>query len=367
MNISRKLLKTNSFMIITNNRQRKSNLELYRILLMMLIVAHHFMGHSELIVHMNEHPDSWQTIYLYIYGAWGKTAINCFMMITGYFMCTQIATFSKFLKLLFQIEFYNIVIVSLLSMGGAKMSGTEIIKNLMPVSIVHLNFTGCFLLFYLLLPVLRKTVIALGKQLHLYTVIICLLIYVVLPFVHVHVWFNYVSWFIVLFFIASYIRLYPQPIYDRKIIWGWFTVISIILSSFSIVLMIYLRKAPLEYLGENSPLALMIAISSFLFFKNISVKSSQTINTISMTTFGVLLIHANNQTMTHWLWWDVIDCGRLYGNPWLLPYSLLIVLMVFFTFSLIDYLRISYIERPLIKYLSPRLAHIDRIVKQYNS
>ena len=109
-------------MTISNNKQRKSNLELYRILLMILFVAHHFMEHSELIVHMNEHPDSWQTIYLYIYGAWRKTAINCFMMITGYFMCTQTATLTKFLKQLFQIEFYKIVIVSLLLMEGVEQN-----------------------------------------------------------------------------------------------------------------------------------------------------------------------------------------------------------------------------------------------------
>ena len=219
----------------------------------------------------------------------------------------------------------------------------------MPVSMVQLNFPGCFLLFHLLFPVLRKTVITLGKQLHLYAVVICLLNYVVFPFIHIHVSFNYVSWFIVLFFIVSYIRLYPQAIYNRKKV--WFTVISIIMSSFSIVLMIYLKKATLEYLGERIPLAVMTAISSFLFFKNLSVKSVKTINTIAMTTFGVLLIHANNQTMTHWLWWDIIDCGKLYSSPWLLPYSLLTVLMVFFTFSLIDYLRICYLERPLIKYI----------------
>ena len=74
---------------------------------MILIVAHHYMGHSELISLMSENPTSSQTVMLALIGMWGKTGINAFVLITGYFMCKSNINIQKFLRLLLQIYFYN--------------------------------------------------------------------------------------------------------------------------------------------------------------------------------------------------------------------------------------------------------------------
>ena len=71
-------------------KNRDSNLELYRIITMMLIIAHHYVVNSGLtsvdgVLYTN--PTSWRTLFLLTIGAFGKTGINCFLMITGYFMC----------------------------------------------------------------------------------------------------------------------------------------------------------------------------------------------------------------------------------------------------------------------------------------
>lgn len=89
---------------------RNSNLELYRILVMLLIVMHHYVVNSGLMALMEEDPLNPKSIFLYIVGMWGKTGINCFVLITGYFMCKSEITLRKFLKLLLEIEFYNIAI-----------------------------------------------------------------------------------------------------------------------------------------------------------------------------------------------------------------------------------------------------------------
>lgn len=40
----------------------------------------------------------------------------------------------------------------------------------------------------------------------------------------------------------------------------------------------------------------------FVFFKNLKLKYNPAINTVAASTFGVLLIHANSNTMIQWLW-----------------------------------------------------------------
>ena len=78
---------------------RSSNFELYRIICMMMIVAHHYVVLSGLTnpgSPLLQDPLSSNSIWLYLFGMWGKTGINCFLMITGYFMCTSSIVSSHF-------------------------------------------------------------------------------------------------------------------------------------------------------------------------------------------------------------------------------------------------------------------------------
>ena len=95
-------------------KQRDSNLELFRIITMLLIVAHHYVVNSVLMEvirgGVQQYGITAKSIFYLLFGAWGKTGINCFVLITGYFMCRSQITKKKFIKLLIQIYFYKIVI-----------------------------------------------------------------------------------------------------------------------------------------------------------------------------------------------------------------------------------------------------------------
>ena len=62
--------------IVGGGKERFSNLELYRIICMMLIVAHHCVVNSGLTSPegpMSENPTSVNTLILWAIGMWGKT------------------------------------------------------------------------------------------------------------------------------------------------------------------------------------------------------------------------------------------------------------------------------------------------------
>lgn len=89
---------------------RNSNIELFRIISMLVIVAHHYVANSGVIneiVGITE--PQLKDYFLLIWGWGGKTGINCFVLITGYFMCKSQITAEKFIKLLAEVEFYNIL------------------------------------------------------------------------------------------------------------------------------------------------------------------------------------------------------------------------------------------------------------------
>lgn len=160
-------------MQITNQLiMRNSNLELYRILVMLLIVAHHYVVNSGLIEVLERAPLDKYSLSLYLMGMWGKTGINCFVLITGYFMCQSHITLRKFLKLLLEIEFYNIIIYCVFLFSGyVDFNIKDFVKALLPVKSVGVGFTSCFLLFYLFIPFLNILIRNMGKKQHL--LIVC--------------------------------------------------------------------------------------------------------------------------------------------------------------------------------------------------
>lgn len=82
-------------------KARSSNLELYRIIVMLMIVAHHYVVNSGLMDVLQLSPLSPSSSVMLIFGGWGKIGINCFLLITGYFMCKSEFTWQKLLKYIF--------------------------------------------------------------------------------------------------------------------------------------------------------------------------------------------------------------------------------------------------------------------------
>ena len=65
-------------------RLRNSNLELLRIFAMLAIIAHHFVVNSTVNLQYNYLNPTTNQYFLEIWGMWGKTAINSFILISGY-------------------------------------------------------------------------------------------------------------------------------------------------------------------------------------------------------------------------------------------------------------------------------------------
>lgn len=134
-----------------------------------------------------------------LFGWGGKTGINCFVLITGYFMCTSSITLRKFVKLVAQILFYNVLFYLLFTVTDYEpFSIKEAIKVLIPVRSLTNDFTSCFLVFYLFIPFLNRMVQALTEREHLLLIALCLFAFTILPTLGREVTLNYVVWFCVL-------------------------------------------------------------------------------------------------------------------------------------------------------------------------
>ena len=327
---------------------------------MILIVAHHYVVNSGLIEVMRQNPTSIKSLYLYVFGMWGKTGINCFILITGYFMCKSSITLRKFTKLLLWMYFYRIVIYFIFcSTGYNNFNIIEFLNKLIPFHDITDGFTSCFLVFFLTIPFLNILIKNMNKSQHILLLVLMLFIYSIwakVPFIKVSM--NYVIWFDILYLISSYIRLYGLFEHFGHKEWGWITLLSILVSITSVlIIVIWDLSAPAYYFvsDSNAILAVIVSVCSFMFFKTCPIHYNKWINAIGASTFGVLLIHANSNTMRQWLWKDTLNnVGYFADNIYI--HSVISVLCIFIICSIIDQLRLKYIEKPLFKQLDNYMA-----------
>lgn len=351
--------------------QRESGIELFRIITMLLIVAHHYVVNSSVLELTKVDPLNMSSLFLFLFGGWGKMGINCFVLITGYFMCTSRITTKKFVKLLSEVMFYKIIIYLIFLISGYQSFNIKLlIKAILPFYSINTNFTGCFLLFYLTIPFLNILTRNMKEGQHLALIGLLSFMYIIfgtLPFFSVAM--NYVSWYIVLYFIASYVRLYPKKIFGKTWLWGIATLFLFIVSALSIVVCTWLggkleRDLTFYFVADsNKILAVVLAFSAFMFFKNLKIRSNRFINTVASCTFGVLLIHANSYTMRQWLWQTLCKVPQMYGSQWLVLHAFGCVLSIFIVCAIIDFFRSMLIEKPLIRCFDKYFIAIDNFIQ----
>lgn len=279
-------------------------------------------------------------------------------------MWTSKITLRKFIKLMGQIYLYKLLLYPILLIAGYEtISVSRIVKLVMPTWGLTDNFTGCFIAFWLTIPFLNILVQNMTKRQHELLLLLMLGMYTMLGSVPSFVvTFNYVTWFGVIYFIASYIRMYPHPLFNQKKLWGYMTLIIVILTMLSVCRFNYYFVA-----DSNKILAVAVAVCSFLWFKNMNIRYSKMINAFGAGTFGVLLIHANSNAMRTWLWKDFVNVIGHYTLPFgqLVLFSIGVVLAVFVVCNLIDQLRIATLEKWFLNWYDNKLSvKADKVVNR---
>lgn len=341
--------------------QRSSGLELYRIIVMFLIIAHHYVCNSELVILLQTTMMTPNAIFLQIFVAWGKIGINCFVLITGYFMCSKSITARKFFQLLFQVLTYSVGLYVVFSLfGWIPFSWGEFLKAWIPFTRIYNNFTGCFLVFYLLIPFLGVLVRNLTEKQHLRLILLLLAVYTLFDSLPVaQVTMNYVTWFCILFVIAAYIRLHPKAIFENVRFWGYAAATSVTTVLLSVVLGAWAgdrfgyESLPYDLLtrcligDSNRILSVITGVCTFLFFRNWKLGYRKWINVMGGATFGILLFHSDGATMRP-LWESLLHCGSMFDSPWLIPHALGSVTGIFLLGFLVDRVRAILIEKPVL-------------------
>lgn len=178
---------------------------------MITIVAHHYVVNSGITNEFDYSKDYVEYGISAIMGYVGKTAINVFVMITGYFMCSRQLTVKRIAKIYMEAQFYTIIIfVLFLIMGYESISVNSIFRVLFwNLSGIGSGFTASFLAFYIFIPFYNKLIGTLNRADHLKLICMLLALYTgtsTFFFVKVFLANLYGIWFCIL--LQRYVKIY---------------------------------------------------------------------------------------------------------------------------------------------------------------
>ncbi len=346
------------------SKQRDTNIELLRILAMFMIVCSHstFSVYNELM----EYPKATNSLIQYLISGGGKIGINIFMLISGYYMCKMDITLYKFVKLLTQIYFYDLIIGAILFMiGMADFSIKNIVDYIFPFRYNGIDyFTTAFLFFYVSIPFWRILVDNMSQQLHKYFLMfgyVCYVFYYDIPFLVIPQ-LDAVLWFGYLYVIAAYIRKYVDLVSCHKKSGQAVLLFMVLIYSSIFALFYWTNLHPLMlFSSANSTLALGFSISIFIWFKGLKIPYSPIVNVIAASTFGVLLIHSGSSPIREVVWQRLIPGSAWFFSNSYIFHMLVSVLILYMVCTAIDIGYKKLIEKRLMDFL---YTHIGKLYSQ---
>ncbi len=339
-------------------KKRQSNIELLRIIAMLIIVAHHVAVHSGF--GFPSDTVTFNRLWIQFIQIGGKVGVNIFVLISGYFSVTSPAlSHNKTVKLWLQIFTYSasLYLIAMVAFDEAlTMKGA--FKNFMPVTHSKWWFAGTYFILLLLSPFINRLLNSLDKKAYGKFLLITGLCWCVMPsLINQRVQSNSLLWFVFLYSLAGYIRLHVDT--------TRFKSCFCILGACVATLLIYAWTVMYMVLGTDDEFfakrityfhemymfpMLLIALLLFLGFLNLNMGYKPIVNVVSSATFGVYLIHENNYIRE--LLWKTIFNNKAYADSaFLAPYTVLQIFVVFAVCAIIELFRIYCVERLYVGFI----------------
>lgn len=346
--------------------KRKMNIELLRILSMIMIVLHHYVAHGGLINIENININKFIGEFLYI---GGKLGVVIFVLISGYFLENSKFKIKKLLKLFFEVLFYSIVIYSVLLLcNKVPFSIKTLIKAILPISYNQYWFITCYIGVYVFSPFINKLINNINQSQYKTLMVICLIFLVILPMLTPQGggFYNEFSYFIFLYLIAGYQKKYGfKFINENKKCILWIVCMILVMMGVSVI-STYMSKyvtifeKGILYLDKSNSLpTLILALSIFGLFLKLDIKYNKIISIFGKTSFAVYLIH-DNVNLRYSIWNEIFKTNEFVDkNIFILLLHIIgTVITIYVVASIIELIRMYFTEKIINKIKIQKIGNI---------
>lgn len=349
------------------HKKRMVNIEVLRLLAMMMVVSLHYLAKGELLEKLTG-PLSLKGHLSWILESFSIAAVDVYVLISGYFLVETGFRCKRVISLVLQVMFYTCLLPLLLIAAGILPIGEitiyHILQCIFPTNMLHYWFVSAYVLMFLFTPVLNAAVHVMEKR-QLEAAIMILLIMESLSKTVIPVRLELDNlgydayWFMVVYLIAAYIRLYGISFLEKKEGKGGRAPVCYMGACFAMYgLTMLIRGAYLvtgqfenfieSAYGYNHLLAIGAAVSLFYVFKNREKVSGEAgaknrnclsafICRIAPCSFGVYLLHEQVNVRYEWPFW--LGANECVSAVSLLWHWLAAILTVMVIGLAVDYVR----------------------------
>ena len=338
--------------IMEKKGNRLSNIELLRIVSMLGIITLHYFHEDMGGVSTYAVFPNFIWIFSKILQSMAVPLVNCFVLITGYFMISKKElSFRKPVELLLITVWYGLISYGISILCGVHtFSLSGFLYATIPFFEGKRWFVETYIILILLAPFMNKTLIYISKKTFELLLCIQLLLF--------SVWYSVglsapllddgygIINFITLYMIGSYLRLHGNSIrWISKSIW--------------MGMVIYLGCSAITFcmgLFENSFGYAFItnivgSVALFVIFLQMDFGSNKTINRISSYVFDVYFVHSDTNT-SKLLFQNVLKSSSIGNNILVLPHLLVTLPLIYLLGIVAGWLRKRIWKKSVGKWLN---------------
>lgn len=345
---------------MTNQKERQSNFELLRIIAMLLVICLHYLSKGNVMQKLSVDLGVNNLVFNLI-NDFAAVAVNIYVLISGYFLVESKWHVSKIVKLVCQVLFYSVIVSLIFAalshipvFSGYIISLDSVDKwsLILPIQYENYWFATAYVGMYIFAPLLALGIKQLSQKQLKWIILVALCYFslfksIVPNRIPIDDYGYDFGWFMVLFMIAAYIRLYGIKLLDNKKKCFAIYIVTVLVTFIIQIFFGYMEmsKGILEYSMDmtgayNHILVLIASVALFGAFIGVDVKSdafAKNVCRIAPLTFGVYLFHEN--VMIRLTWPYMLGVDKINGLALQLLHMVMSIVVVFIVGSLVDYVR----------------------------
>ena len=332
---------------------RASNMELLRVLCMLLIIGDHLTGQGGIA----DYSTFSSSFAFCLIGCGSRIACSVFVLIGSWFLCEQPFQTRRPLSLWLSLWLYTVPVTLLCKLAGLDVSWGALRWAAFPASTRQLWFISDYLLLLLCVPLLNRLLRGLSRPAHrglLAVLAVPLIVYPTLFGENGAV--SDTAWmFLYEYLLIAYLRRWP----DNRLAHLLQRRAAALGLGLGLPLLNTILRAVLETRGLTDGKAfqymayyrtalgalpnLLAALALFYLFKGLDLGCVRWVNALAGTTLGVYILH-QVPAFRGFLWNGLLQAEAHHGSA---GYTLLAILAVFLGCAAVDALRTALVMRPL--------------------
>ena len=361
----------------TKNCVRDSNIELLRIISIILIMFHHFSYHNDIVNQGTSAIN--KALGLFTIG-YGKIGVLIFILITGYYMIEKSISIKKVIKLWLEIEFYTLLLYIVTYILNNRVSIKDTIHIFLPLLYNTYWFMTAYIGLYFCIPLLNRFINSNSKEINRRNIFVLFLIFILSysifkgeQLVTINNTISNIVFFCYIYYNGAYIKKYDiKFLKNKKTITIILLLIILMLIYFMVLEGIYFfaTKGKIStynieyYYGINSLFTYTISILVFYIFAKRFSFNNRIINYVSKSVLAIYLFQSHPIFGGKNIYKNLINSEMYYYNDLLYLYIFIYIIVIVILVCIIEIFR-KYIEK---KFLNSKVfKYIENKAKKFRS